>query len=136
MSGTVSMWARDAIVRQIFRQESIITDCWVALTQTVPESNAVGSNLSEPVGLGYARINVPLGTVNWGLTGYSEVYNLLEVTFPNPTSDWGLIQGWALLNASTGGETIAVGNVVNPQRVLFGKPPTIKVGGIVFGLWD
>lgn len=136
MSGTVSMWARDAIVREIFRNESLISTVWVALTKTVPESNAEGSNLNEPVLMAYSRIEVPLGTANWGLTGYCEVYNLNELIFPTPTSDWGLIQGWALCTAATGGETIAVGSVVNPQRVLFGKAPTVKVGGIVFGLFD
>lgn len=136
MAGTVSMWAREAIVRHIFRQETgLITTCYVALTLTVPESNAPGSNLTEPSG-GYNRVQVPFGTGNWELTGYGEVTNINDITFPNPTSNWGLIQGYALVSAANGGETIAVGSMVNPQRVDFGKAPVVRAGGIIFGLFD
>lgn len=136
MSGTVSMWAREAIVRHIFRGETtLLTTCYVALTLAVPESNAPGSNLVEP-GAGYARVQVPFGTANWELTGYGEVTNAADVVFPNPTANWGLMQGYALVNALTGGETIAVGSLVNPQRVDFSKPPIVRAGGIIFGLFD
>lgn len=135
MSGTVSMWAREAIVREVFRKENLITACWVALTNTVPPANAEWQLLTEPA-FGYARRQVPLDIANWGLTGYGEVYNLNEITYPTPTSKWGLIQGYALMTAATEGETIAVGSLVNPMRVDFGKAPVVKAGGIVIGLFD
>lgn len=129
------MWAREMMVREVFRKENLILECWVALTLSVPEANAPGGSLVEPAS-GYARVQIPLDAANWGLTGYAEVYNVPEITFPSPTANWGLIQGYALCTAATLGETIAVGSLVNPQRVDFGKPPTIKSGGIVFGLFD
>ncbi len=129
------MFAREAIVQQIFRQETLLNTVWVALTRRVAEANAPGSSLDEPA-FGYSRVQVPFGTDHWGLTGYSEVYNLNPVDFPTPTGPWGLIQGYALVTHSNGGQTIATGPLVNPQRVNFGFNPIIAASGIVFGLSD
>lgn len=136
MSGTASMYLRDAMVRQVFRGESLITTTWLALCLRVPEINGDGTTIEEPVGGAYARVQVPLGTGYWSLTGYNEVYNTSAVVFPTAGNYWGLIAGWAMVTAATGGELLAVGAMKNPLRVDLGYIPSVKAGGLVIGLFD
>lgn len=128
------MFLRDALLREFFRNEALVSTCWVAMTRRVPESNASGSQLDEPVGLNYGRVELPFGTANWGLTGFNEVYNLNEVLFPAPSGYWGLMMGWAVCTLETGGETLGVGSIQNPLRVSVGSGPKVKAGGLIFGL--
>lgn len=136
MSGTASAFLRDAMVRQVFRGETLITTVWVALTRRVPEANADGSSLDEPIGGLYSRVQIPLGPTYWGLTGFNEVYNIADVVFPTAANYWGLMMGYALCTAASGGDTLAVGSIANPLRVDIGIIPKVKAGGLIIGLFD
>lgn len=134
MSGTATPLLRDALIRLLFRGETLVTTTYIALTTTVPNVNGDGLDLDEPVGGAYARVQVPLGTAYWGLTGYNEVFNAAAAVFPTAGNYWGLMAGYALTTAATGGELLAVGSLVNPLRVDLGTVPSVKAGGLVIGL--
>ncbi len=78
---------------------------WWALSTTQPAGD--GSNFTEPVGNGYARVlktnnltNFPAPTT---VAGRTTVINGTAVTWPDPTGPWGLCGWWGLFSVSSGG---------------------------------
>ncbi len=137
MPSAISLHFREQILRRVFLQQAISPNAYLALTRTVPEANSTGTRLNEPPGnFGYSRKSYALGIGRWEIGSYSDVRNTQEISFGTPTGDWGLIQGWALTTAATGGLLIASGSVVLPERLGFGTPVTVKAGSLRFSLGD
>lgn len=105
----------------------------VCLVTVVPPINVDVASLQEPVGNGYARVDIPFDTSGWVPSGYREVVTVGPTTFPTATDYWGLIEGYAII---AGAMTVAVGRLVNPLRVVTGIQPVIPAGGISIGLYD
>ena len=124
------------MVRQVFRQEALISAVYVALCLRIPEINASGSSLPEPTSASYARAGYAIGGAYWGVTGYNEVYNTQTIYFPQAGNYWGLVVGYALCTASSGGDTLAVGALKTPLRVDLGATVGINSGGLAIGLFD
>lgn len=139
MSGSVSMYLRSRLLSAYFQPDIDYSDdeLWVALTTVLAPSNAVGTQLVEPAAASYGRAAAPLSSGIWQLSGYSEVFNAVEIDFPTPADgdDWGLVRGWALVSSQTGGMALAVG-ALPPTYVAAGQPVTIDPSGIIVGLND
>lgn len=136
MSATISMFLRGELLRHYFmsRPGSYI---YAAVTQTVGLANSPGDLLTEPSGNGYGRPELPCDEETWGLTGLSELSNLVEIPFPDHTDEWGYIGGWALLDAPASGMTLAVGSMVVPGELTAEMPPlSLTVGACTIGLYD
>lgn len=137
MSASVSLYFRNALLQKVFRGVDLLgSNMYVALTRKVGEVGMPGLNLDEPVGGGYGRIAYGYGTGNWTMTNYGEVTNTSDINFSGPTAYWGLIGGFALVDAASAGNVLAVGSLRNPLRADLGFAPLIKAGGIVIGLTD
>lgn len=71
------------------------------------EPNSDGSGVTEPVGGSYARVAKTNNTVNFPAAvtvgGRTLKRNGTNVTWPNPTGDWGLVGWHVLFTVSTGG---------------------------------
>lgn len=137
MPSAVSMYFREAILRRVFRQEPMTSVAYIALCRVVPPANADGSILDEPPSnFAYSRKRYDLIAANWEMAGNSEVASTQDIAYGTPTGNWGLIQGWALTTAATGGEIIASGSLVTPQRLDFGSEVSVQAGAISFNLGD
>lgn len=139
MSATVAMKARARMVERLFVDPPAgLANLYAALTWDVAPANAYGLMLGEPLLGDYARVAVPLGSSHWASSGFGEVVNTQAIVFPMATLDWGLLQGYALLdNTNIGqGEVYVTGSLQTPFYCRAGNVPVIAAYGITVGLYD
>jgi hypothetical protein len=78
---------------------------YLGLSKTTP--NEDGTNFTEPVGMGYARVAVTNNFTNFpvAVTALGVTYktNGAKFTFPTPTGVWGLLTDFGWFLTSTGG---------------------------------
>jgi hypothetical protein len=87
-------------------------DNYLALSSTIPNND--GTNITEPSGGSYARVQVQGADLNAASSRIGD--NSAEKSFPAATADWGEMLAWVQFDASTGGNGVQWG--------LLGKIPT------------
>lgn len=142
MSLVMTTYGRQLLLDYFFTPAEAVTvsTLYVCYCNNVPESNADGSELTEPdpVLTGYARQAYPLDGDHWAPTGFGEVFNTDTRTFPNVDSEWGLIQGIAFATAAIvgTGSVLLVGSVAEPFQPEVGTAPIFGVGDATVGLYE
>ena len=106
---------------------------YVALYTALPTDAAASG--TEVTGGAYARVAVTNNTTNWpAATGTSPTSksNGTAITFATPTANWGTIVGFALKDASSGGNTLYWGALTASKVVNNGDAaPSFGVGSLV-----
>lgn len=111
------------------------TQVLVALTRRVAPSNASAAQLDEPpTNLAYARQPLGLTNGNFALNGQNQVYNAVQVTWPNPTGSWGALNGWAILTSEATPMVLCVGSLASPMRAIVNQRPQAAVGTLIIDL--
>lgn len=101
----------------------------VALSTTQPTNT--GGNVTEPIGGGYARTLVARNATNFPAASARSISNGVAITFPAPTTAWGLIE-WFALYDSVSGVFQGWGRFADSTDVKAGgSAPVIPVGGMV-----
>lgn len=141
MASGVSLFLRDGLLQSYFQRDLLAgTDqLFAALTGAVARVNSGGAFIDEPAASAYARVAIPLNSLNWQLNGFGAVYNVNQVDFPDPTpgEDWGYLGGWALLDAPDSGVVLACGPLVRPMTYTSDLPPmSLPPQGIMVQLYD
>ena len=109
---------------------------YVGLSTTEP--NADGTNVTEPVGNGYAR--VLLGYYNQNMTqkmgeiSAGEVSNDEIIYFPEATGSWGTITHFCIFDSASGGNLLAFGALSTPIQPVANTIPIIRVGELNLSL--
>lgn len=102
---------------------------YVALSTTTPTNT--GTNVTEPVSNGYARVAVTNNATNFpAATGRSKS-NGTDIVFPTATGSWGTLTHFALYDAGTGGTFLAWGALTVPVAVISGATVTFATGSLV-----
>ena len=113
------------------------TTTYMALLVASPDDATIST---EVAGGSYARVAISSNTTNWsgtqgagstttstGTNGTTS--NNVPITFPAPTSSWGTIVGWALMDAATGGNALLQGMLSESVTVPSGSPaPSFPAG--------
>lgn len=136
-----SDYLENLIIDHLFRAATWLkpSALWVALLTSAPTDAGGGT---EVVGGSYGRVNLPPSNSNWtatqgGTTGISTgssglTANAVNIQFPAPTADWGLITHFKLMDAAVAGNMWAWGMVTAPQLIINGAPaPAFPAGGLV-----
>ena len=102
---------------------------YLAVTTNVPGlgHDATSAYLSEPRDPAYQRVAVPCDEEHWAFAPGTRCFNRLEVLFPVPTTDWGVLLGWALCTEVSGGWPWYGGELVHPVRVVGGPDAEVVV---------
>jgi hypothetical protein len=99
-------------------------EIWVAL---------FNNETTEVTGAGYARVQHGPGDAFWtdpGTSGQSA--NIGDVTYGEPTTDWGVIPIFAHFDAENGGTEIYKDTLLAPRTVLAGQgAPRIEAGDMI-----
>lgn len=137
----LTTFGRQALVTQWFVRDlaDATATLYVAYATDIPPANADGSQLSEPnPAAGYARLGLALDSTRWAPSGFGEIFNATEESFPILTADWGYIAGIALVDAAAigTGNVIATGMVSEPFRTPIGTRPTLEIGALTIGLYE
>lgn len=78
-----------------------------------------GTNLAEPSSGAYARVAITNNGTVLTRTG-SVLSNVSTITFPTPTADWGLILGYGVYDAASGGNLMHWATLDDQPMVLVG----------------
>lgn len=131
------MYGRTLLLRAVFTPELVTlpTELEVALTRTVAPANATEDQLVEPVVGAYERQVYPLDGTHWAPTGFGDLYNTVRIEWPQVTASWGLITGWALIDA-VNGQCVNTGALMEPMSTVIGMIPYVDPGALVLGTAD
>lgn len=103
----------------------------VGLSTTAP--NPDGTNFTEPVGGGYARVAVPNNSTYWydaTEDNPSIKANALPILFPEATAGWGTVTHWGIWNSAEGGALIDWAPLTTSFNVVSGQQPQFREGDL------
>lgn len=109
---------------------------YVGLSTTEP--NADGTNVTEPVGNGYARVLLGHSgqsmTQKMGTVANGHVENDEIIYFPEATGSWGTITHFCIFDRASGGNLLAFGALNSPITPTANTIPIIRVGELDLSL--
>ena len=118
---------------------STVTDGTVTWTEAT--EYLLGINTTYPPvevsGGGYARQSLTQGTTDWTSAAASpdnlgyQSKNAIALTYPAATANYGLVVGWELFTALTGGDGLYVGLVTTYQNVVSGNTASVPIGDMI-----
>jgi hypothetical protein len=97
--------------------ESILpasSDVYLGLLTTVP-TDRDGTGLVEASGTDYARVATSSWANSTDANGVDYRSSSATLTFPESGGSWGTVVGWAIWDASSGGNLLAFGPVVDSE---------------------
>lgn len=102
---------------------------WIALSTTDPTED--GSAIVEPVeSSGYSRAAITNDKNNWSSAelGSGLLFNVVDITFPTASGDWGIISHFGIFDQQTSGNMYGCGAVNRAKFVYSGESPTMGSG--------
>lgn len=122
---TLSDFAENLILKWLLSAAAATrpTAWYIALFTAAPGETGGGT---EVTGGSYARQSVAF-TVSG--TAPSQGVNSAQIEFPTATANWGTVSHMALMDASSGGNMLAYGEVLNPVTGV-ADPQAINTGNI------
>lgn len=113
---------------------------YIALFTTCPTDSTSGTEVS---GGSYARVAVTSSLANWagtqsaGSTTASSgtggtTSNNATVTFPTATADWGTVNCFGGMTASTGGTLLFYASLTTPRSITNGSTASFAAGALTF----
>lgn len=107
------------------------TTWYLALSTTPIDTN--GNGLTEPsASTGYSRVAVTNAKTSFSTATNGQLYNIVDISFPESTASQGTITHVALVDAQTGGnvrfyEALPTPRVVQPNTTLMFAQQTLKI---------
>ena len=131
----LSDYLENKLIDRIFRGQSYTfpTNLYFGLLTAAPSDSGGGTEVS---GGSYARVSVAASMANFAGTqaagsttassGTSgETSNNVNITFPSPTGNWGVISYVGVYDASTSGNLLVWGALTTPKTVNSGDAPPV-----------
>ncbi|WP_034435678.1 phage tail fiber protein [Candidatus Contendibacter odensensis] len=113
---------------------------WVALFTTCPTDSTAGT---EVTGGSYARVSIASSLANWAGTQSSgstvassgtggTTSNNATVPFPPATADWGTVNCFGLMSASSGGTLYIYTALTTPRTITNGSTASFAAAALTF----
>lgn len=100
---------------------------YVGLSTTAPAAD--GSNVTEPSGGAYARVQVTGAT--WTAAASESSENASEIAFAAATASWGTVGWFVIYDAASSGNLLEYGTLPTPKPVLAGDIARFQAGDLV-----
>ena len=126
----MSDYFENKLIDAVFKQQSFTApaNLYIGLFTLIPGDSNSGTEVST-VGTAYTRIACnPSSSANWTTTqgtasapstgSSGTTSNLVDIVFPTPTADWGIITSFGLYDSITGGNLWYYGTLVTPITIL------------------
>ena len=104
---------------------------YLALSTSAYTDSATGSSMSEVSGGGYARVAVTNDTTNWPNASGGQKSNGEVFTFPTATGNWGTVQSFYIVDASSGGNCLYGADLTVARTIASGDTASFAVNSIV-----
>lgn len=113
-----------------------VSSIYVGLSTSAPLAD--GTNVTEPVGNGYARVLLgdasQVLTQKMGTVANGHVENDEIIYFPEATGSWGTITHFCIFDSASGGNLLAFGALNSPITPTANTIPIIRVGELDLSL--
>ena len=103
---------------------------WLALSSS--NISTSGSNATEPVGNGYARVQIPNSKSYWTNSTGGCIVNSASIVFVMSSGSWPTINTLALFDASTSGSVWAYTTLSTPIVVQTNTTVSFSASGLTF----
>lgn len=112
-----SNYLRDELLDEVWGGEDFTppTSVYVGLSTTTPNDD--GTNVSEPSGGSYARVETTNNLTNWPAATDGVKENGAEITFPQATASWGTVTHVVMYDADTGGNFLGFGALTTSKSI-------------------
>ena len=109
------------------------TTYYLGISSTVP--TVAGTNFTEPVGKGYARVPLARGTdFVASVNGESKNKNMKD--FPMSTEDWGNMVWFGIFDSATSGNLLMANRLTKERNIQSDMKLLIDANGLSFTLGD
>jgi hypothetical protein len=108
------------------------TSLFIGLSTTEPTD--AGSNVTEPSGGSYARVEIANNGTNWVAASAGEKTNANDIDFAAATSLWGTVGWWVLYDAGSGGNFQYWGVLQTARTIDIGDVFRFLAGDLVIRL--
>ena len=135
MAGRITLWGAGQLLNTHFgKSVEVPNSYYLAMIRKIPPTPYVsGSELDEPVGMGYLRAEIPNTLGYWSNQGQLQVSVLNDdVTYVQATEAWGELRYWALCNAEVEGFVYFIGSLESP--ITINTTDTLVVGAGDLGI--
>lgn len=124
MAGSFSDFLENEILDHVFRNSAYTpaVTVYVALFTAAPTDAGGGT---EVTGGSYARTAVTFGAASGGA-----ISNSADVNFPTATANWGTVVALSIMDASSGGNFLAWGDLTSSKVVNSGTQARILAGDL------
>ena len=135
MAGSKSNYFENAILKHIFGDTSysvpatLYVGLWDNSVTLSDTSTGASAGEVETSGTGYGRVAVTNDDTKWTVTD-NVVENAADVTFATATADWGTINQFAILDATTGGNILFWSTLAVSKTVTTGDTVRFNAGDI------
>lgn len=125
-----SNYLRDVVLDEVWGASNYTaaTNIYVALSTTTPTAD--DTNVTEPSGNGYARVEVTNNLTNFPAAVDGAKSNGTTITFPEATGSWGTVTHFVLYDASTGGNMLGFGALTTSKTIESGDTASFATGDL------
>lgn len=102
---------------------------YAALYTATPSDSGGGTEVTTAGGTLYARVAITNDTTEWSRTD-NAITNDNDVVFPTAGADWGTVEAFALLDASTDGNLLYWGALTQSKTINNGDTAKFAAGDI------
>lgn len=133
MAGSKSNYLENEILNHVLGGPPFTTPgtVYLALSTSAYTDSATGSSMSEVTGGGYARVAVTNDATNWPNATGGQKDNGEVFTFPAATGNWGTVQSFYIVDASSGGNVLYGADLTVSRTIASGDTASFAVGAIV-----
>lgn len=106
------------------------TTVYIALSTAAFSSASTGSSLTEVSGGSYARVAVTNNSTNWPNASSGAKANGAVFTFPAATANWGTVQSFYIIDASSGGNALYGADLTTSRTINSGDTASFAISAI------
>lgn len=128
----LTLYGRNHHSGQVYGDGDPVT-LWMALMEEAPTDIDTGTDLDEPTGASYARVDIPNDNTGFYEPADGEIVNAMDIIFPTSEENWGTMRFWALIDASTGGN-IVIWGFLGAVDMTTGRTLRVPIGSLVIGV--
>jgi hypothetical protein len=103
---------------------------YIALGTATAATDQDSGFSSEVSGNAYARVSVTNNSTNWPASSGGAKSNGTVITFPQATGSWGTVTQFAIMDASTSGNTLVWGDLTTSKTIGSGDTASFAVGDL------
>lgn len=127
-------YLKNAVQNHIFLNQplSLSSNIYIGLSKTQPNAN--GTNITEPVGNGYSRLEMARSSIDFTSPVNGTVKNKIRKSFNESTGSWGTCTHYVIFDKSTGGNLLWYGELTYSRTIEADMQLFIKENDLVFTL--